>query len=81
MSRSGYQKPYIVSLKGGKDHSIEGKQHGHSHAFVVEFSNIPDRNYYVDEDPAHDAFKQKIGPLIEKVTVLDYTHGNFEPKK
>ncbi|KAL2271991.1 hypothetical protein VTJ83DRAFT_1362 [Remersonia thermophila] len=69
--------PYIQSIAGGRDISIEALQHGATHAFVVQFSNTDDRNYYVDHDPAHQAFKKEVGPLVEKVTVLDFANGSF----
>ncbi|EAQ88833.1 hypothetical protein CHGG_05452 [Chaetomium globosum CBS 148.51] len=86
--------PYIKSLTGGKDNSIEKLQVGHftwvSHSivndrrsmarhtlFVVQFANADDRNYYVEHDPVHQAFKQEIKPLVEATTVLDFTNGKF----
>ncbi|KAL1840390.1 hypothetical protein VTJ49DRAFT_516 [Mycothermus thermophilus] len=68
---------YIQSITGGRDISVEGLQHGATHAFVVQFSNTDDRNYYVDHDPAHQAFKKEVEPLVEKVTVLDFANGKF----
>ncbi|KAL2123750.1 hypothetical protein VTJ04DRAFT_115 [Mycothermus thermophilus] len=68
---------YIESISGGRDNSIESLQHGATHAFVVQFSSTDHRNYYVDHDPAHQAFKEEVGPLVEKVTVLDYSNGQF----
>lgn len=53
-------------------------QHGFTHAFVVQFANTDDRNYYVEKDPAHDAFKKMIGAIVEKVGVLDFANGNFQ---
>jgi hypothetical protein len=53
-------------------------QNGLTHAFVVQFANPDDRNYYVETDPAHRAFRKTIEPLVEKVTVLDFTHGTFD---
>ncbi|KAK3901768.1 stress responsive A/B barrel domain-containing protein [Staphylotrichum tortipilum] len=72
------QYPYITSITGGKDNSLEGLQGGLTHAFVVQFANPDDRNYYVEKDPAYRAFKETIDPLVEKVTVLDFTHGTFD---
>ncbi|KAL2021714.1 hypothetical protein VTK56DRAFT_6657 [Thermocarpiscus australiensis] len=71
------QHAYIKSMSGGRDNSPEGLQNGHTHAFVVQFANSDDRNYYVEQDPAHQAFKKDIEPLVEKVTVLDFTSGVF----
>ncbi len=44
----------------------------------MQFANTDDRNYYVEKDPAHDAFKKEIGAIIEKVGVLDFTNGSFQ---
>ncbi|KAL2260091.1 hypothetical protein VTK26DRAFT_6012 [Humicola hyalothermophila] len=68
---------YIQSITGGRDISNEKLQDGLTHAFVVQFGNTDDRNYYVEHDPAHQEFKKEIDPLVEKVTVLDFTNGKF----
>ncbi|KAK4194684.1 stress responsive A/B barrel domain-containing protein [Triangularia verruculosa] len=71
------QNAYIKSITGGRDNSPENLQNGMTHAFVVQFENTDDRNYYVEQDPAHLAFKKEIEPLVEKVMVLDYINGVF----
>jgi hypothetical protein len=71
------QKPYIRGIKGGRDHSPEGLQRGMTHAFILEFDSVEDRNYYVEEDPAHIAFQDRIKPVVEGVLVLDFTPGKF----
>ncbi|TGJ80267.1 hypothetical protein E0Z10_g8502 [Xylaria hypoxylon] len=71
--RDGTQKPYIKSLTGGKDNSPEGQQNGIQYAFVVEFDNEDDRNFYVHEDKAHKAFVAKLMPILEKAVVVDYS--------
>ncbi|KAI4862867.1 stress responsive A/B barrel domain protein [Hypoxylon rubiginosum] len=71
------QKQYIKSLTGGKDNSNEGAQNGITHAFVVEFESIEDRDYYVDADPFHQEFKTFVAPFVEKVIVVDYSEGVF----
>ena len=53
-------------------------QHGATHAFVVQFGNMDDRNYYITHDPAHQAFKKEIESLIEQTTVVDFTNGKFQ---
>ncbi|KAM0461630.1 hypothetical protein ACHAPV_004338 [Trichoderma viride] len=72
------QTAYIKSFTGGINNSPENLQNGFTHAFVVEFASVEDRDYYVDKDPVHEAFKTNNGPIIEKVCVLDYTVGVFE---
>jgi hypothetical protein len=48
-------------------------QHGFTHAFVVEFANTEDRDYYVKSDPAHLDFVGKASGVVEKALVMDYT--------
>ncbi|GAW19524.1 hypothetical protein EKO27_g8059 [Xylaria grammica] len=71
--RDGTQKPYIQSLTGGKDNSPEGLQNGIQYAFVVQFANEDDRNYYALEDKAHKAFIAKHLPNLGKAIVVDYS--------
>ncbi|CAK7225672.1 hypothetical protein SCUCBS95973_005942 [Sporothrix curviconia] len=71
------QKPYVVSVQGGKDNAIEPFQHGSTHGFVMEFASAEDRAYYVHEDPAHAAFVASVKDFVEKITVLDFTPGEF----
>ncbi|KAH8172644.1 stress responsive a/B barrel domain-containing protein [Sarocladium implicatum] len=72
------QKPYIKSLTGGRDHSIENRQCGIQYAFVAEFASLEDRDYYVTSDPAHQSFVKIAGEVLEKAIVVDYTQGSFE---
>ncbi|KAI0114748.1 stress responsive A/B barrel domain protein [Daldinia grandis] len=71
------RKQYIRSLTGGKDNSIEGAQRSITHAFVVEFASIEDRNYYVNSDPHHSEFKNFILPFLENFLIVDYSEGVF----
>ncbi|KAE8154547.1 hypothetical protein BDV25DRAFT_147472 [Aspergillus avenaceus] len=71
------QKPYIKTSSGGKDNSPEGIQNGITHAFVVEFANASDRDYYVNEDPAHLAFVKSLDGIIDKAQAVDFTDGVF----
>ncbi|KAJ5770240.1 uncharacterized protein N7511_002291 [Penicillium nucicola] len=71
------QKPYIKTALGGKDNSQEGMQNGITHAFVVEFASAEDRDYYVKQDPAHQAFMKSLGGIIAKAQVIDFTDGDF----
>ncbi|KAF2117585.1 stress responsive A/B barrel domain-containing protein [Lophiotrema nucula] len=73
----GTHLPYIVSITGGKDISIESKQDGFTHAFILRFYSKEDRNYYVEKDPAHKQFKDAAASVIEKVQVLDFQEGVF----
>ncbi|KAH9876042.1 hypothetical protein J1614_003920 [Plenodomus biglobosus] len=71
------RRPYIISVSGGKDISTENLQSGVSHAFVLQFHSNEDRDYYVNEDPAHQAFKLAAGAVVEKTIVVDYQDGVF----
>ncbi|CAF9934067.1 MAG: hypothetical protein HETSPECPRED_009095 [Heterodermia speciosa] len=71
------KKPYIKSVSGGRDHSIEGLQNGFTHVFVMEFENEQDRNFYVEQDEAHLAVVASLGALVDGSQVLDYTPGKF----
>ncbi|OJJ45056.1 hypothetical protein ASPZODRAFT_70217 [Penicilliopsis zonata CBS 506.65] len=71
------QKPYILGSSGGIDNSIEGKQYGITHAFVVEFASEDDREYYVRRDPVHAAFVKSLDGVVEKGQVVDFTDGVF----
>lgn len=48
---------------------------GITHAFVVEFENESDREYYVHTDPAHQEFVKGVLRVADKVQVIDFTHG------
>ncbi|KAI1465192.1 stress responsive A/B barrel domain protein [Daldinia caldariorum] len=71
------QKPYIKALTGGKDISIEGADNGITHAFVMEFESIEDRDHYVNNDPYHAEFKSWIISYLEKFIIVDYEEGVF----
>jgi hypothetical protein len=71
------RRPYIVSVTGGVDTSIEHAQDGLSHAFILRFTSKDDRDYYVKDDPAHQAFKEAAAAVVEKTVVLDFQEGVF----
>ncbi|RDW78071.1 stress responsive A barrel protein [Coleophoma crateriformis] len=68
-------KQYIKSGVGGKDNSPEGISNGITHAFVFEFENEEDRQYYLEKDPAHLAFVKSIGGVVSKAQVVDFVPG------
>lgn len=74
-------KPYIKSVTGGRDMSIEGMQHGMTHAFVVEFESTAHRDFYVREDAAHRAFVDKFfkspAAIVAKALVVDFAPGQL----
>jgi hypothetical protein len=53
-------------------------QNGMTHAFVIEFESTADRDYYVDNDPAHQVFKKLAGEVLEDAQVIDFTNGMFK---
>jgi hypothetical protein len=52
-------------------------QNGITHAFVVEFANTADRDYYVKHDPVHQDFIKSLDGIIEKAQVIDFTDRAF----
>ncbi|KAI0544146.1 stress responsive A/B barrel domain-containing protein [Xylaria curta] len=69
--------PYVKTLGGGKDNSIEGRQNGFTHCFISKFENEEDRKYYVEKDPAHRAFVADLLDKVDGVQVMDFTPGEF----
>lgn len=63
-------KNYILSIEAGKANSKEGFDQGMEQGFIVKFKSEVDRDYYVGKpfasefDPAHEEFKQHVGPLL-----------------
>jgi hypothetical protein len=64
-------KNYVVSLVGGDcTKSLEKLTDGFEQAFIVTFKNRSDYRYYIGRpfvspfDPAHDAFKKFVTPLL-----------------
>jgi hypothetical protein len=56
---------------------IDSIQGGITHAFVVEFENTADRDYYCKEDPIHQEFVRSLSGIIEKAQAIDYTPGVY----
>ncbi|KAG8157848.1 hypothetical protein KVR01_012510 [Diaporthe batatas] len=71
------KQPYVKTGTGGKDNSPEGKQNGISHVFISEFENEKDREYYLNEDPAHLAFVKSLDGVVATAQVVDFTPGVF----
>lgn len=53
------------------------RQNGKSHAFVMEFENVEDRDYYVEKDPVHRSFIDNLGPFVAGAQVIDFVPGVF----
>lgn len=87
-ARAADGKPYILAIEAGDADSPEGLDQGMTQGYLVTFRTRADRDYYVGRpkftpyDPAHDAFKAFVGPLLEAdaagrpgVFVFDYSTG------
>ena len=44
----------------------------------MTFPSAQHRDYYVDRDPAHSAFKDLVGPWLDKVVVVDFVDGVWD---
>ena len=61
----------VSTIEYGTDVSVEGLHQGHTHAFLLSFETIVDRDAYLAH-PLHLSFVDKIDPLVKSTTVLDY---------
>ncbi|KAI9773723.1 MAG: hypothetical protein M1839_002021 [Geoglossum umbratile] len=67
----------IYGLSVGSNTDLAMSQRGMTHAFIVEFENEADRNYYINGDPVHRAFVSSLGYVVARVQVLDFVPGAF----
>jgi hypothetical protein len=79
-------EPYIVSIETGPQISTEGAGEGFDRAFLLTFASEGDLNYYLGRpavdgpgmfDPAHDAFKDFVGPVLDTAGVVAF---DFRPE-
>ncbi|OCK79866.1 hypothetical protein K432DRAFT_252188, partial [Lepidopterella palustris CBS 459.81] len=68
-------KPYMLSMRMGKNRSWEPYSKGMTHGFVLEFANQEDLDYYLTRDLVHLDFSKNAGPLIEDSLVVDIASG------
>ena len=61
----------IKDFEWGVNNSPEKLNQGLTHCFFLTFSSAADRDAYLVH-PSHKAFTDIAGPMIDKVTVLDY---------
>lgn len=66
------QIPQIKAFEWGLNNSPEGLDQGMTHIFLLTFENEKGRDEYLPH-PAHKAFGDKHGPIIDDVFVVDYT--------
>jgi len=52
-------------------------QRGVTHAFVMEFENEEDREYYLEKDPQHLLFVKSLEGKVAIVQVVDFEPGKF----
>jgi hypothetical protein len=57
-------RPLITSFRDGINDSTEGQGKAMDATFLITFGNEADRDYYVDLEPNHQAFKALVGPLL-----------------
>ena len=65
------QIPEVAGLEWGTNVSPEGLAQGFTHCFLVTFLGEEDRDVYLPH-PAHQAFVEKLKPILDKVLVIDY---------
>ncbi len=65
------QIPQIRGYEWGTNVSPEGLSQGFTHAFLVTFDDAKSRDAYLPH-PAHKKFAEKLGPVLDKVMVVDY---------
>ena len=70
-------KPYMVSMRMGKNRSWETYSKGMTHAFILEFSSQADLDYFLTRDPIQLEFARKTRPLVEDTTVIDIKDGEL----
>lgn len=61
----------IYGFEWGTDVSVENRQKGFTHCFVVTFLSEADRAVYLPH-PAHKELGQTLGPHLDDVLVVDY---------
>jgi hypothetical protein len=61
----------ICDFEWGTDVSVENRQEGFTHCFLVTFRDEAARAQYLPHR-AHKAFGKLLGPHLDKVLVIDY---------
>lgn len=61
----------IKAFEWGTNVSPENLAQGHTHCFFLTFATAEDRDAYLVH-PAHKNFGGMLGPVLDKVTVVDY---------
>jgi hypothetical protein len=63
--------PVIHDFEWGTNNSPEKLSQGFTHCFLLTFLSEEDRNAYLPH-PAHKEFGAMLGPVLDKVCVVDY---------
>jgi hypothetical protein len=63
--------PEILDFEWGTDVSVENLAAGYTHCFFVTFADARAREVYLPH-PDHKAFGKLLGPILDKVLVIDY---------
>ncbi|KAF4550377.1 Hypothetical protein D9617_17g046450 [Elsinoe fawcettii] len=74
-------RPYILSMKMGRNTSWEPFNKGMTHGFVLEFASQSDLDYYLLEDPLHLQFSRDAKPFVEDSVVVDIRDGALFSEK
>jgi hypothetical protein len=61
----------IKDFEYGTDVSTENRAQGFTHCFFVTFADDKGRDAYLPH-PAHKEFGALVGPVLDKVLVVDY---------
>ncbi len=61
----------IYDFEWGTDVSVEDLHAGYTHCFFVTFLTEADRDAYIPH-PEHKKFGELLGPVLDKVMVVDY---------
>lgn len=63
--------PEIYAMEFGPDVSIEHKNKGFTHGFLLTFKSEKDRDTYLTH-PVHKSFLANTKPLLEDIFVIDF---------
>ncbi|NJO35747.1 MAG: Dabb family protein [Rhodospirillales bacterium] len=66
--------PGMLDFHAGPDVSPEGLQRGYTHAFTIDFADVPARDAYL-VDPNHKALGGRLAATVggrESILVLDF---------
>ena len=64
--------PAVQSFEWGKNVSPENHAQGLTHCFTLTFKNKESLEKGYLHEPAHKEFGAMLGPLLDKVVVVDY---------